>query len=285
MGGDVVSGEAVVLELRLAKLPSRSLAIVIDLTLQLGLLLAFVFLLGATAGNLDTALVAALSLVVTVGVVLGYPILFETLTRGRSLGKLVLGLRVVRDDGGPIRFRHSLVRALLGLVEIWLTSGVVAILASLASTTGKRLGDQLAGTVVIRERVPVQRAPMATMPPWLAGWAAQADLGRLPDDLALAARQFLARSGELAPAVRTGMGRRIAGDVVRYVAPPPPPGTPVEAFLAAVLAERRRREEQRSAPGVVAPTVAPSPAPTAPTAPPAPPPPSPSSPGGFAPPG
>jgi uncharacterized RDD family membrane protein YckC len=282
MGGDVVSGEAVVLELRLAKLPSRSLAIIIDLTLQVGLLLVFVFLLGATAGSLDSALVAAVSLVVTVGVVLGYPILFETLTRGRSLGKLVLGLRVVRDDGGPIRFRHSLVRALLGLVEIWLTSGVVAILASLASTKGKRLGDQLAGTVVIRERVPVQRTPMATMPPWLAGWAAQADLARLPDDLALAARQFLARSGELSPGVRTSMGRRIAGDVVRYVAPPPPPGTPVEAFLAAVLAERRRREEQQTSPGAVAAPVAPPVVPPPMVAPPEPPA---APPAGFAPPG
>jgi uncharacterized RDD family membrane protein YckC len=276
MGGDVVSGEAVVLELRLAKLPSRSLAVSIDLTLQVGLLLGFVFLLGATATSLDSAAVAALSLVVTVAAVLGYPILFETLTRGRTLGKLILGLRVVRDDGGPVRFRHALVRALLGLVEIWLTVGVVAILASLASAKGKRLGDQLAGTVVIRERVPVHRAPVAAMPPWLAGWAGQADLARLPDDLALAARQFLARAEELSPEVRTAMGRRIAGDVLRCVAPPPPPGTSAEAFLAAVLAERRRRDEQRAAPH----------APQPPPAPPATPPGGPASPpGGFAPPG
>ena len=46
----------------------------------------------------------------------GYPILMEWLTRGRTLGKIWLGLRVVRDDGGPIGFRQALVRGLAGLL-------------------------------------------------------------------------------------------------------------------------------------------------------------------------
>ena len=58
---------------------------------------------------------------------------------------MALGLRVVRDDGGPIRFRHALVRGLVGVVEIWLTVGAVALVVSLASSQGKRLGDFLAG--------------------------------------------------------------------------------------------------------------------------------------------
>ena len=79
-------------------------------------------------------------------------------------------------------------------------------IASLASSQGRRLGDYLGGTLVVHERVPVRASPMAVMPPQLAGWAAGLDLSRIPDDLALAARQFLARAHELAPAVRDGGG-------------------------------------------------------------------------------
>lgn len=279
LGGDLVTGEAVVLEVRLAKLPSRSLAILIDLSVQVALIAGGLLLLSAAATGLDSAAVAALSLAVVVGVVVGYPVLLESLTRGRSLGKLALGLRVVRDDGGPVRFRHALVRALLGIVEIWLTTGTVAILVSLASAQGKRLGDYLAGTVVVRERMPVRGAPMSAMPPGLAPWAASLDLSRLPDDLALAARQFLARAHDLSPQVRASMGTRIADDVAARTTPPPPLGTHPEAFLAAVLAERRRREELRYAgPAAVPPTPA-APAAPAPSAAAPPPPP------GFAPPG
>ena len=60
-------------------------------------------------------------------VVVGYPVIFETLSRGRSLGKLALGLRVVSDDGGPERFRQALVRGLLAVLEIWLTLGFLAL--------------------------------------------------------------------------------------------------------------------------------------------------------------
>jgi hypothetical protein len=227
----------------------------------------------------------------------------ETTTRGRSLGKLALGLRVVREDGGPVRFRHSFVRALLGVVEIWLSFGSIALIASLSSRQGRRLGDQLAGTFVVRERVPVAGHPVAPMPPALAGWAAGLDLSRLPDDLALAARQFLTRAGELSPAAREDMGSRIASAVAAVTAPAPPTGTPPWAFLAAVLAERRRRELARM--GVPAaplppygappppygapppPYAAPGPRPPAQPAPPQPRPAAPSDlpPGPFAPPG
>ncbi len=183
-----------------------------------------------------------------VAVILGYPVSFETLTRGRSLGKMALGLRVVREDGGPIRFRHALVRGLAGIVEFWLTGGAVALITSLASSKGKRVGDFLAGTVVVRERMPTQAAPIAMMPPQLAGWASTLDLARVPDDLALAARQFLGRFQDLAPEVRESMGGRLATAMAGVTSPPPPPGVPAWAFLSAVLAERRRREMARMLP-------------------------------------
>ena len=246
MGGDLVTGEAVLLELRLAKLPSRGVAEMMDLTVLLGIFLA-VSLVGALTGlgaSLDGAASAGLALLVIVGILVGYPVLLETLSRGRSLGKMAMGLRVVRDDGGPIRFRHALVRGLLALFEIY-PFGVIAIPTSLISTKGKRVGDYLAGTVVVRERVPNVSAPMVSMPPGLASWAATLELSGLPDDLALSARQFMSRATELSPQARVSLGGQIAGDVSRFVAPPPPPGCPPEPYLAAVLAERRRRELAR----------------------------------------
>jgi uncharacterized RDD family membrane protein YckC len=245
---DLVTGEAVVLELRLAKLASRFLALAIDLALQCAVLVGALLLVGGLADTADGALLAAVSLSVVVGVLLVYPVTVETLSRGRSLGKLALGLRVVRDDGGPVRFRHAFLRALLGVVEIWATFGAVALIASLASTKGKRLGDVLAGTVVIRERMPSQGGPVAQMPPGLEGWAYGLDLSRLPDDLALAARQYVARAGDLAPEVRDAMGARLAAAVDAVVSPPPPHGVPPWSYLSAVLAERRRRELARLAP-------------------------------------
>lgn len=250
---DLVTGEAVVLELRLAKLASRALALGIDLAVQFGLLFVGTIFVAGVADSADEALSAAIGLVFVLSVILGYPIAFETLSRGRTLGKLAFGLRVVREDGGPIRFRHALVRGLLGVVEFWITFGSLALITSLASAKGKRVGDFLAGTVVVRERVPVHGQPVAAMPPQLAAWAAGLDLTRMPDDLALAARQYLARSGDLAPDVRASMGARLAAAVAAATSPAPPPGVPPWAYLSAVLAERRRRELARLSPQLVQP--------------------------------
>ena len=193
-----MTGEAVVLELRLAKLASRSIALALDLTVQIVLLVAVTIGLSGALSQVDSALGAAMGIAAMVIVVIGYPVAWETASRGRSLGKLALGLRVVRDDGGPIGFRHALVRALLSVVEVWITFGSLALITSLASQRGKRLGDLLAGTVVVRERVPLPSAPVADMPAPLAGWAAGLDLSRLSDGLALEVRYFLARHAELA---------------------------------------------------------------------------------------
>ncbi len=273
--GDVVTGEAVVLDLRLARLASRSLALAIDLAVQLTLGFAGVFVVAGAVTVVDDSLAAAIGLVFYLAVVIGYPVAWETFSRGRSPGKMALGLRVVREDGGPIRFRQAFVRGLLAVVEIWITFGVVALVTSLASTQGRRVGDFLAGTVVIHERVPVRAAPVAAMPPQLAGWAQGLDLSRVPDALALEARQFLGRAHELAPEVREQMGTRLAGALATVVAPAPPPGVPAWAFVAAVLAERRRREAARLAGGQQPPGRPPTEArsgwPAAPPVPPAPP--------------
>ena len=246
---DLVTGEAVVLDLRVARLASRALAMMLDLLLQ-GVLLFVVFLIVVLATpSSDTSLVLAVVLVSFVLVMVGYPVLFETLSRGRTLGKMAVGLRVVRADGGPIRFRHALTRALCGVfVDFWLLGfgGAIAVIVSLLSRDGKRVGDYLAGTVVIRERVPdAGAAAVIMMPPQLAQWASQIDLTGLPDYLALAIRQYLGRMSELRPEAGQALGHGLAEQVGQRIGAPPPPGVPVWAYLSAVLAERRSRDQAR----------------------------------------
>jgi hypothetical protein len=141
------------------------------------------------------------------------------------------------------------VRALFGVVELWITFGVIAIIASLSSADGRRLGDQFAGTLVIRERAPraTGQDVMWTMPPRMAAWASTADLSQVPDDLALAVRTFLLRTPELRPEIRWQMAATYATSVRSRVSPPPPPEAHPEEFLVAVLALRRFREDQRRA--------------------------------------
>lgn len=290
LGAPIVTGEAVALDLRPAGVATRSLAAVIDFMTQVAILLVLSLVVLRFVLSADSAADEAIGVTVYVLVLLGYPVLFETLTRGRTLGKMALGLRVVRDDGGPIRFRHAFVRGLVGVVleKPGLSLGSIALITMLVSRSGKRVGDMAAGTVVLQERVPVRLAAAPDMPPALAGWAHGLDLSRVNDDLALRVRQFLARAHELDVAARENIGSHLVAEVAHHTSAPIPPGVPGWAYLAAVLAERRNREMSRT----VAPTgpvaAAPrSPAPEAP--PPAPsvpqPPPERRPTGGFAPPG
>lgn len=245
---DLVIGEGVALDLRLAKLPSRALARLLDLLVQAGLLGVLAAVIGVvlSVGAVDEAVTAGLLIVMTVAVVVGYPALLETVTRGRTLGKMALGLRVVRADGGPVRFRHALARALTGIFDFYATAGVLAVVTSFSSKQGRRTGDWLAGTVVVRDRAPdagVSAAGMAAlaMPYPLLGWAQQLDLSALTDDVALSARQYLTRMHEMRPDVAARMGHELATEVMRSVALPPA-GTPPWAYLAAITAERRVRQ-------------------------------------------
>ncbi|WP_432184790.1 RDD family protein [Streptomyces tendae] len=250
---ELVTGEAVALELRPARLPSRALAVLLDLVVAVAVYVAVTIALVASTSSLDGAAQTALTIATFVLVLVGGPIAVETLSHGRSLGKMACGLRVVRDDGGPIRFRHALVRGLIGVIEILMTFGVIACIASLVSARGRRLGDVFAGTLVVRERVPFSSAGfIPPPPPWLAGRFSGLDLSAVPDDLWLAVRQYLARSGQLDPRVGWAMAERLAADVAARTGAPVPREVPPPAYLAAVLQERQAREAWRAFGGTAA---------------------------------
>ncbi|MGD9619036.1 MAG: RDD family protein [Mycolicibacterium sp.] len=243
----VVTGDAVILDVQIAQVPVRALAALIDIIVVVICYIVGVVLWAGTLSQFDAAFSGAVLIIFTVLALVGYPVIFESATRGRSLGKLAMGLRVVSDDGGPERFRQALFRALSGVIEIWMLTGGPAVICSLISPKGKRIGDVFAGTVVITERAP-KLSPPPPMPPQLAWWASSLQLSGLGADQAERARQFLARATQLHPHVRDEMAHRITSEVVSRISPPPPPGTPAPVILAAVLAERHRRELARLKP-------------------------------------
>lgn len=239
----LVTGDAVVLDLRPAGFATRAAALAIDVIVQIIALLVLAVLTTWIGAELDPAITAAVSLAASVLVLVGYPTIFESVSRGRSLGKMALGLRVVGTDGSPERFRQALGRALASVVEIWMTTGMIALITSMINRDGRRVGDFVAGTMVVEERGGRPREEIVPMPPHLASWAASAELSRLSSESAAAARQYVLRYGELAEHTRHEMGIRLADTVAAQISPPPPPGTTPPYFLAAVLAERRHRHE------------------------------------------
>ena len=258
---EVVTGDAVVLDVQIAQLPMRAVSALIDITVIFVGYVVGLMLWAATLTQFDEALTAAVLIIFTVLVMVGYPLVFETATRGRSVGKIVMGLRVVSDNGGPERFRQALFRALASVVEIWMLAGCPAVICSILSPKAKRIGDIFAGTVVVSERGP-RLGPPPAMPPSMAWWASSLQLSGLSAGHAEVARQFLSRATQLDLRLRQQMAYRIAADVVSRIAPPPPPGAPPELVLAAVLAERHRRELARLRPAP-SPMTAPAPRPPA----------------------
>ena len=244
----LITGEAVALDITPATVVNRITSGLVDYTVYaLGAALSVFAVMGLVIGDgsalkEDLALLKALLSLVALAWLVVIPLLVEFLSGGRSLGRMVTGARVVRDDGGTVKLRHCLVRTLLAVVEIWGTWAVPALCASIVSKRGKRFGDMLAGTYVVREHHRSHTAPPLLMPPELTDWAAGTDLRALPGDLSLTARTFLQRASSLMPASRHQLGLELASQVQGYVSPPPPAGTHPERFLAAVLTERRNRE-------------------------------------------
>ncbi|WP_278045590.1 RDD family protein [Micromonospora kangleipakensis] len=289
----LVSGEAVELDVRAARLGSRVLALLIDLLVQVVLAAALsaglsLLLLFLPTAIVDAALTGALQTVLLVLVLVGYPVLMERFVGGRTIGKLAVGLRVVRADGGPVGVGQSLTRALVGVAVEWpglvlpLLSWVASVTVMLTDPRGRRLGDLVAGTMVVHTRGAAVWRPVPLAVPALLGWAHTLDLTRLDDGLALAARQYLGRVHQLVEPERARLGRELWAEVGAVITPPPPWAAPESVYLAAVLAERHRRAVDRlrrtrgvaamlwpeltTSPVAAPPPAAPPPAATAPAA-------------------
>jgi len=240
---EIVTGEAVALDLRPASFVLRGAGAIIDWLTYFGLYIVLVLIvtpLLVDSLGLDERLVAAVLVTMLVLAIVVAPITVELLSHGRSLGKLAIGARIVRDDGGAIGFRHAFVRALVGVLEIYMTFGGIAVVVSLLNGRSKRLGDLLAGTYSQYERVSLVDKPVFGVPAPLAQWALTADVARMPDRLSRRISQFLAQAGQLTPDTRVRVSRELAHEASAFVSPLPQ--VDAELFLAAIAAVRRDRE-------------------------------------------
>lgn len=168
------------------------------------------------------------------------PLSIELWSKGRSLGKVIFGLRVVRMDGGPIGFRHAFVRALVGFGEIYISAGAIAACCGLFTSPSKRFGDLLAGTYAQIERVPEPRPLNLQLPAQLTGWAQIADVARIPDVVARRVHEFFLQAHQLTPQARVQVAGQLARQCRPYVHPIP--DVDAETFLVGVSVVRRDRE-------------------------------------------
>ncbi len=238
----IVTPEAVLLELPSAGLGSRALAFAVDLGVRAALALGALVALGPVGLVDETAAVVG-SIAVVFAALLVYPVLCETLWRGRTPGKAALGLRVVTLEGAPVRFRHAAIRSALGIVDFVVTAGAGAVLAALGTRRAQRLGDLAAGTVVIRDRqARTDSQPVAFHPPpgWEA-WARAIDVSRLDDETYVLVRTLLLRRRDLRPDVLATRGAALAERVAARVGLAFPPGTDAEAWLVSVAAAHQAR--------------------------------------------
>jgi len=205
----IATPEGVDLELMLAGVGSRFVSALVDLAIQIALLVGVTGLAVAVRA-FGSGFGAAFALIAAFFVFAAYDVLFEVFAAGRTPGKRVNGLRVVRIDGSPVTFFTSAVRNVLRLVDILPGMYLVGIAAILVTRQNQRLGDVAAGTLVVRERTeqPALQGLRAPQPlPSTNAWDAT---GVTADELA-AVRSFLARRFELTWEARYRLAADLAG--------------------------------------------------------------------------
>ncbi len=239
---EVLTGEAVALDVQPLGYFLRVVGALIDVLIAVALMLGAALLLGTLAGQgaLSSATLQIALIVTLVLVTVVLPTTVETASGGRSLGKLAVGGRIVRADGGASGFRQALIRALVGVLEIYLTVGAVALLVGAFTPRSQRLGDLMAGTYSERTRAPRLPDPAPGLPAGLEGWAAVADVARLPDRLARRISQFAREASAMDPSARARLAQSLAAEAAPFVAPVP--AVPPEVLVRAVAAVRRDRE-------------------------------------------
>ncbi len=224
---DVTTGESVAFSYELAGLGSRFFAVFIDLAIQIAVAIVVFALLvwifhdykprtfrpDAGIGKIAAAVVIALVSIAGFLLFFGYFIICEWRFRGKTPGKRLLGIRVVRDGGFPLDFTSAVIRNVVRILEVGLGFYAISAVATLLSPANRRLGDMAAGTIVVRDNRYESNAA-----PALAAFAR----GRTQDDALVAAlstvdreliRRYVARRGSLAARTRPQVAAEIAASV------------------------------------------------------------------------
>lgn len=212
---DVETPELVVFSYTIAGVGSRALAAMIDSVICIGALIAILVGVAtltprrgsATSASVFDAWAAAIVALAIFCVLWGYYVLFEGLADGQTPGKRLLRLRVVRDGGYSVTFGASAVRNLVRLVDIQpIPCYAVGIITIMFSKSGKRLGDLVAGTIVVREGLIRQLAPSPSIP----SEAPKAFTTALTEEQFTVLERFIERRGTLDASRRAALAEQLA---------------------------------------------------------------------------
>jgi len=244
---EVETPEHVVLDYEIAGLGSRALAAMLD-TLLLGLwLIAVTWAVARFAAPLGQWVFAVLILIGFISVA-GYFIFFEGLRNGQTPGKRALGIRVVRDTGHAVTFGAAAARNLLRVADFLPPPYLIGAILVALHPRGKRLGDLVAGTVVVRDR-PAESTPAAA-PTGRAGAEVSAGVPELSDEEFHFLREYAERAPALPPDVRARVAGRLAERLAaRFPARAPQPEQFLDTLYQDELARRRGRFGGRSPSG------------------------------------
>ncbi len=233
----IATPEGVSLDLVLAGVGSRFIARLLDTVIQVAII--FALGLGIYATSAPGA-VRALARVLLFLVIFGYDVPFEVLNRGRTIGKVAAGIRVVGDLGEPVHFFTSAIRTILRIVDFLPIFYIVGVISIVATRNDQRLGDLAAGTIVVRDRFPgvakAVGAPATVPVEAVATWDVSA-IG--PDDLATI-HQFLDRRLALPLPVRSHFAGQLAARVAPMVAGVPYGAHPEYLLEGVVVAKQAR---------------------------------------------
>ena len=208
----VLTPERVSLQYDIAGIGSRGAAAIVDTVIQFVSVTVLAFgafaagvvgaLFGISGSALGSLMLGLFALAVFI-VMAGYYMVFEILWNGQTPGKRLLGVRVMRENGYPIRPVDSVVRNLVRIVD-WLPGMYgVGVLTMLLNKRSKRLGDFASGTIVVREGA---RGAAAAMIPSLSTSRGYA----LSNSDATLVRDFLSRRATMNAGARSELAQRLA---------------------------------------------------------------------------
>lgn len=260
---EVETPEHVVIDYEIAGLGSRALAALADMLIIVTLGTAIAWLAGRVTVSAAPMLFPVVGLLFF-GLFWGYFTLFEGLREGQTPGKRWLGIRVIRDTGHAIAFREAAARNLLRLIDFLPPPYLLGALFVAIHPKGKRIGDLVAGTVVVRDRPIGAPVPLPLVLPArrvavtetaIADAAAAEGAGEevtsplLTDEEYRFLREFDARAADLPADVR----QRLASQLVARLAPRfPSRPTDDVAFLGVLMREEGSRRRGRFGSRVVA---------------------------------
>lgn len=222
----VETPENIFLEFELAGLGSRFLAYLIDTAMQAIFFIILVYVLAIAFAFIGGLLhIEEISdgwrnALLAIGIFLlyeGYFIFFETVWRGQTIGKKILRLRVVKDEGYPITFMDAAIRNLMRIADalptwFYFPSYGLGSAVLIGNPQGKRLGDFAAGTLVIKERTTTgfENFGLLHLNPEMVRGITLPNLNRINDDEYFVLRSFFYRKNAFEPMRRMALAKTIA---------------------------------------------------------------------------